>query len=1763
MKKKSSFGHSRRKFLKTSSIFTAGSISFPNIISSSIHDLFSFDDIAPITPNFSLDILRSTDQLYLQFSFYNASINGNYIFKDRVNEEAFVYVQLPPQHIAEELVTNINDLSRKKTFLSKPSVIALRWNPEIKRIFISEENLLNWNDIFQVITLDDFLKKVTSTNEQNETLSYRTDAKDTLITLKQQNFIENPLVINPNSNQQRWPISRFETPYMMHLSPIAPPLLDDEIEDDPRALGTFEFLSNATEELYRKKKESITKVWENELYFSSIDGQVSSPRFKVLQYEPKELEDCNQTVELLPAPIHRQELHHLTMLPSAKRDVISRYFKVSSLGASTHLNYKNGKPIKGTAIVGWEQNIKYARDNEVSITFRAVDVFTTLKVLVSIKAERKFSDGKSYLLKRYFIEYLEKEKEYTTPVTIGSMVFKKIIPQSQGKYFSPVQVTNDASSYYVIKECDDQANCNYAPAYDLIFEYIGIDKGGKSHRFTSKLIFIPAESYEITSGTFQIKNNQGIVVDQHATGATKIVKIQNIGFLNPRNNTLFEDDPGMDQISDCGDTSYKFKLVSNFKKKSRVYDTISKTAKEIYSGDLNLHFAIEINDEFTYAEMNSLKKIEGDKVRATSENTTFQTKEMLIFSEPNKTLYDVNGDAKDKDPFLNTFPLVPFLHHAKVRISQIDQIEGESSYRSVGLADSYYKNEALRKTDFDRDSNPARLLFKLVNENPNLYDAGANGVMIPINQEEELPLKNFFSNNYKKAGGMVNPGITISHVSALDQGISYNETHNKSFAKILKRNSKAKFTAKTGSIFTKFEAEICGISLLDIIADSLPVEDIPEFNFLKDAKDTYERVENLIDEAKDLFETWKNEYDQKKQEIERYVSLVQNLDKKLSALAKKEIRVAVESFVNQYQIVEKLEKQKQFVVNQFQSKIAPYIQKLAEIEKEIYQKKNIVTARVKDIENKVKSLAQKLDSEIEETLDNYSELLWLYQIKETELTDEELKEIVKIILLRQLLSNPDALQFMYDFMKAYEGIRIEVLEKKEEYIVRYEAVRGALYEVSNFCHQYIKDKEAYIKKQVDNKLNELTITYGAELKFWFKDTFSNVFQKWIGPVESLLKTYEHYRSLYALFRSEQYKLLISQLNSDIDIEEELNDLEKSLISEMKSVVSKIEVSPEYAKAHEKVKALKKTIDSEIIAKGEDILSEYETYREVYEREVSKLIDAKVSFERLIDSELEILNAQYLSTKAKLKKAERDLNNYGKELLQRLDKQVQEEIDTLKSAVKGSEAYKNATEAIARIQALKNKLQEASKQQLNYQFSTRKFRQASLGVIDFSPSKNTELTVDVQYNLELDISRFDRPPSIVKQSYATKSNLQDFNLTFLRLITIDFEKVAFVSGSEIKDDFHVAIRNVEFVGVLSFVQALQERLKNIDQNLIFTINSTGVSVGYHLPIPDVTSGAFNYFNLNLAALLTLPFDPKKSLQLRFGLGSPYSKFGMTYTIFGGQGYFNIIVEPKRGVVGMEVVLEFGAIFNLNLGVARGTAYLVGGIFIKKYNKEYDIRGYILCVGRFNVVGLFSASMTFYLGLEGNGNNLNGSCVVTVSKRFSRFFKVSVSCRMSKNISGSKSRNNNKSPELEAQVKAAGLKFIEGNTSLFNIVNRDGLSQLYMTFLDEIEDRGKNYELELIDSQKNTIPFKKTVLKNEGCFGTIISFSLDVSRIPAKTDAYTIALNESDAVTRVRIAKRLIHNISIHDPKDVSTKKVSSCHKKEIVNDKAYYAAYYSL
>lgn len=1675
----------RRNFIKNSALGSLGALSSINstFAKSLFENLLNFDSSQkPIL----IDLIRQSDLLHLKIHLYNVKLKNK---RKLIAEKGFyMFVQLPSQHIAEELITSLADKdgqlkNRKKSFLSGSSWLVLKNVENKKRFKINESYILDWKNNFELVTLD-HLK-----NSKGQLSSLNLKEKRELLCNIKEHFqgneekLKNLPLSYKNENDEIQYFSTFEVPYKMFLSPISEPKQGYKFE---RQIGKFSFSSNINLNLLEHSKKgssfySLNNIWENQLKFQSINGNSYPPRFKIVDYESQKAIDNDvkhedeSHIKLLPYPSHRKELNELTMLPYSKRDVVSNFFKISALGTSTKLKYKNEQPIENTTIVSWEQHIKYARDNYVSVTLRAIDVFTGLKLLISTVAERKFKEGKSFLLLRYYISYLEFEKELINSQIIGKTSFVKIKALTKGAYFTPVKLGD--STYHVQKEdlnkfCNKNISSDFKLKNDLEFKYIGVDKKGKEHIFYSKIIFISAESYNIKSGEYVFKCDENTEF-KYDTNSNKDIDIRHIGNLNP-NCQLIKGKPN----SKC-DNKYTYEITRNFNSKNNIQKLLKVVRSKINDPNLNLidHYSIKIDNEITYADITTLQtEFEGKYlVNPKSNNASFKTRNIFLFSEaPEKIVIEkvpedyneLDCDENDisLDPFSAKYPLIPFLHHAEVVIPQISQIEGKDVYRNVALTKSFWERKDNSSfNDFDiKSQNKYHLLFKLINLKKGLHEN-------PLSIENE-PLKGFFSNNYRNSGGAVNPGITISHISVLDNGITYSESHNEKYKNRLEESAKKggnvsiESSIETNTVFEALEAEIFGINLLDIVGKVLGIDELPAFNFIKDADKAFNNVKDKYESLKSIYDKWTVEYENLESEIKK---IKDDISKSKSLIndnisndfkkAKKELKGQINNILRQNDLLSKYESGLEQVYN-----IIHETDKLEEIGNNLKEK------FIKRLdENLLKNFNKNLD-EIKFT--DY------YPVFPT--SDEKEKLEKKLILfknnIKDLLKSFKPEKELINFFSSYIFYRfLYVIRKSNDIIKNSNEEEKKLIEKkynSKLVYELFLDELRELKKEIAIESNEETKTLsdvwnknylafirGVEKasKYFKKlnltnykrlenevslktektlDKYSTILQKTleknsaeidiyfenVKKIDVYFKKYEFYKNYYDSLKTD-FLINNNQLNKISD------DLKGALLSDLDKILKEVD-----DKVKPKIIIIKKTIEKEKTNIFQKL--DQSDFSEKYKSEVNKTFNkittgilAYYKFEQQINLELEKLKINLENEKNILKDKEEQIKGFFDRKKKELDNEYQKQIKILQNDPRNLKVQKFVKE----IREFKEKLQEATTQKLNYQFKTKNFNNVDLGIISFVPTKDTELSVNVNYSLEFNIPSLGASPVLSKQSFLTDTTFVDFQIGFLKLIYVDFEKIRFISGSDVKDDFQVKIRDVQFAGCLSFVSAIQEYLNGISNNLIFEVNSSGAMVNYILPPFTIDAAPFKLFNISFSALLTLPFDPNKSLQLQFGLGSPLNKFGLIYLAFGGQGYFNIIVEPKQGIVGLVVVLEFGAIYQADIGgVAKGVAYLVGGIYIKRYYGNYQIKAYILCVGRFSILGIFSASASFYLGLEGDGNRLDGVCIITFKKRFSSFFTLKVKARMKKTIYGAKEKSDSEE-QLKQTLRNYKLEYIHSN------------------------------------------------------------------------------------------------------------------------------------
>lgn len=261
-------------------------------------------------------------------------------------------------------------------------------------------------------------------------------------------------------------------------------------------------------------------------------------------------------------------------------------------------------------------------------------------------------------------------------------------------------------------------------------------------------------------------------------------------------------------------------------------------------------------------------------------------------------------------------------------------------------------------------------------------------------------------------------------------------------------------------------------------------------------------------------------------------------------------------------------------------------------------------------------------------------------------------------------------------------------------------------------------------------------------------------------------------------------------------------------------------------------------------------------------------------------------------------------------------------------------------------------------------------------------------------------------------YKVKGELTDFTLDLIKGITtfilVKFSKFTFTAEKGKKTDVDPKIASIDFAGPLKFIKDLLDKIPlpggsddsddgGFGGKPIVHVDASGARLGYSLAIPDISFGVFTLQNLKFTGEINLPFtgDP---VSLRFAFNERNNPFLLTVCMFGGGGFFAIVLEP-HGIKLIEGSLEFAGSFAMNIGVASGGVTLAAGIYFKYEDDAITITGYVRCTGELDVLGLISISAEFYLSLtyEQATNKVWGQASLTIKIKII-FFSIKVTLKV---------------------------------------------------------------------------------------------------------------------------------------------------------------------
>jgi hypothetical protein len=268
------------------------------------------------------------------------------------------------------------------------------------------------------------------------------------------------------------------------------------------------------------------------------------------------------------------------------------------------------------------------------------------------------------------------------------------------------------------------------------------------------------------------------------------------------------------------------------------------------------------------------------------------------------------------------------------------------------------------------------------------------------------------------------------------------------------------------------------------------------------------------------------------------------------------------------------------------------------------------------------------------------------------------------------------------------------------------------------------------------------------------------------------------------------------------------------------------------------------------------------------------------------------------------------------------------------------------------------------------------------------------------------------------TYRIEGELTNFAVVLLPapndLISIGFDSVSFTAEKDKKVDTSVELNDIQFLGILEFVNKLREYLPLdgfSDPPIldIVTAPNPGLNLGYTLGIPTIGIGILTIQNISLSAGFFLPFGDAP-MNFHFAFCERQQPFILTVSLFGGGGFFSMDIGIEK-VVMIEAALEFGAAAAINLGVASGKASMMAGFYFQKAGADFSLTGYFRANGSLSVLGIITVSLEFYLGLtyaskgiSPHGGALWGQAKLTVKIEI-LFFSASVSISMEREFAGS--------------------------------------------------------------------------------------------------------------------------------------------------------------
>ena len=261
----------------------------------------------------------------------------------------------------------------------------------------------------------------------------------------------------------------------------------------------------------------------------------------------------------------------------------------------------------------------------------------------------------------------------------------------------------------------------------------------------------------------------------------------------------------------------------------------------------------------------------------------------------------------------------------------------------------------------------------------------------------------------------------------------------------------------------------------------------------------------------------------------------------------------------------------------------------------------------------------------------------------------------------------------------------------------------------------------------------------------------------------------------------------------------------------------------------------------------------------------------------------------------------------------------------------------------------------------------------LGLLEVTQTGQVSTSTDLVIGASL-IDPLDGSPTVA----TSEGKLTNFKLHLFgkgspsEFLVLDIDEASFHLDPESKLTFNVEITGVTPMGPLTFVQELAKLLPGNDVGFSIKLTDEGVEAGTSLPIPTINIGYIAISHLKFGMAVTLPFDGSP-LRVRWSFSTKDDPFTLTICLFGGGGWLELCLGAD-GVESLTIGFVFGAMAELNVGVASGVVYIQFGIVLvlkvvesPQKGQETDLTGFVRAGGGLEFFGMLTITMELYIAL----------------------------------------------------------------------------------------------------------------------------------------------------------------------------------------------------